>query len=309
LDFPISGAHFSPFWLIGVGFVVGILGGFFGVGGSFLVAPMLYALGLPMNFVVGTDLAHIMGKSVVGARKHWKLGNVDWKLGLVMVGGTIVGVEVGAQLVETLKRQNRADLVLGGVFSVLLIGLSGFMTWESVSAIRKKRSAGGKSVGGGGSPQDRIHFTALIEKARALRLGPMVSFPISGVSRISIWPVIGVGLVGGFFSGLLGGGAGYVRMPSLVYILGVPTHVAVGTDLFEVVLSAGYGTVSHAWKGNVDIMIALVMHTGAAIGAQIGATATERFQGPKIRLAFVPLPIAGSALLIYELIHKGVIGS
>jgi uncharacterized membrane protein YfcA len=96
-------------------------------------------------------------------------------------------------------------------------------------------------------------------------------------------------------------------MPSLVYLLGVPTHVAIGTDLFEVIISAGYGTASHALKGNVDILIALVMHTGAAIGAQIGALATERFHGPKIRLAFVPLPVAGAALMVYELFHRGAL--
>ena len=91
-------------------------------------------------------------------------------------------------------------------------------------------------------------------------------------------------------------------MPSLVYVLGVPTHIAVGTDLFEIVISAGYGTVTHALKGNVDIMIALVMHTGAAIGAQIGATCTEYFSGPKLRMAFIPLPLIGAAIIIYKLV-------
>src|SRR5437016_5997643 len=118
----------------------------------------------------------------------------------------------------------------------------------------------------------------------------MIHLPVSGI-KVSFWAVLAVSLVGGLFSGFIGGGAGYVRMPMLVYVLGVPTHVAIGTDLFEIILSAGYGTFSHALKGNVDILIALVMHTGAAIGAQIGAQATEKFHGPGIRLAFVPLPI------------------
>lgn len=94
-------------------------------------------------------------------------------------------------------------------------------------------------------------------------------------------------------------------MPFLVYLLGVPTHVAVGTDLFEVIVSAGYGTLTHALKGNVDIMIALVMHTGAALGAQIGALTTERFTGPNIRLAFVPLPFVGAVVLAYSLLTGG----
>jgi hypothetical protein len=248
-----------------------------------------------------------MGKSVVAARKHRVLGNVDLKLGLIMVGGTIGGVELGAQVVQVLKRHDLTDLVLGSTFSFVLLFLSAFMTWESVSALRQRRLALSGQIKVGGTVRDRIHFTHLIKKARALKVPPFISLPDSGISRISLWPILAVGLVGGFFSGLLGGGAGYIRMPSLVYVLGVPTHVAIGTDLFEVIISAGYGTVSHALKGNVDITIALVMHTGAAVGAQIGAGATQRFHGPKIRLAFVPLPVAGAAMLIYELFRKGLL--
>ena len=134
----------------------------------------------------------------------------------------------------------------------------------------------------------------------------MVSLPASGVKAISVWIILFVALIGGFFSGFLGGGAGYIRMPSMVYVLGIPTHLAVGTDLFEIIISASYGTFTHAIKGNVDIMIALVMHTGAAIGAQIGAIMTQYFTGPKIRLAFVPLPLIGAAIVIYTLMtgHK-----
>lgn len=305
MHFPISGVTISSPWLIGIGLVVGVLGGFFGVGGSFLAGPALYALGLPMNYVVGTDLAHIMGKSVVAAKKHRALGNVDLKLGFLMVGGTLVGVELGAQVVQVLKKHDLTDLVLGGLFSVILVLLAGFMGWESISALRMRHLiATGriKTI-----KRDRIHFTAIVKKVQAMRLPPYVSLPASGIAKISVWAILAVGLVGGFFSGLLGGGAGYIRMPSLVYVLGVPTHVAIGTDLFEIIISAGYGTVSHAIKGNVDILIALVMHTGAAVGAQIGAAATEKFQGPKIRLAFVPLPILGAGLLIWQLIHRGAV--
>lgn len=134
----------------------------------------------------------------------------------------------------------------------------------------------------------------------------MITLPTSGIKSISLWAILFVAFIGGVFSGFLGGGAGYIRMPSMVYILGIPTHLAVGTDLFEIVISASYGTFTHALKGNVDIMIALVMQTGAAIGAQIGAIATQYFTGPKIRLAFVPLPLFGAAIVIYTLVtgHK-----
>src|SRR5918911_2826395 len=105
MDFLVSGTHIQPLYLVSVGFVVGILGGFFGVGGSFLAGPALFAVGVPMNFVVGTDLAHIVGKSIVAARKHRALGNVDLKLGFIMVVGTIAGVEIGAQGIEALKHR------------------------------------------------------------------------------------------------------------------------------------------------------------------------------------------------------------
>src|SRR5437764_5685937 len=133
----------------------------------------------------------------------------------------------------------------------------------------------------------------------------MVHLHVSVVT-ISLLVIVLVAFVGGLFSGFLGGGAGYIRMPSMVYILGIPTHLAVGTDLCEIIISASYGTFTHAIKGNVDILIALVMHTGAAIGAQIGAISTQYFTGPKIRMLFVPLPLLGAAIVIYTLmtVHK-----
>jgi len=112
MTFLISGSHIDPIYLMGVGFIVGMLGGFFGVGGSFLAGPALFAAGVPMNFVVGTDLAHIVGKSIVAARKHRALGNIDMKLGAIMVVGTIGGVETGAQVIQWLKRTAHIDWVV-----------------------------------------------------------------------------------------------------------------------------------------------------------------------------------------------------
>src|SRR5947199_5008101 len=123
MNFLISGTHINPFYLIGVGFIVGLLGGFFGVGGSFLAGPALFGFGVPMNFVVGTDLAHIVGKSIVAARKHRTLGNIDLKLGGIMVIGTIGGVEVGAQLIQQLKRTAHVEIVVGITFIIILLGI------------------------------------------------------------------------------------------------------------------------------------------------------------------------------------------
>ncbi len=310
MPFPISGTHIDPVYLAVIGFVVGILGGFFGVGGSFLAGPALFAVGVPMHVVVGTDLAHIVGKSIVAARKHRTLGNIDMKLGLIMVVGTIAGVEAGAQVIQALRRTAQIDVVVGFTFVFILVGISGFMAWESIrtlAAQRHQRRGSPSGLTEHPSGRDQSTMAHISAKVHRLAIPPYVSLPVSGIASISVWAILFVAFIGGFFSGFLGGGAGYIRMPCFVYLLGIPTHIAVGTDLFEIIISASYGTVSHALKGNVDILIALVMHTGAAVGAQLGATLTQFFVGPRIRLAFTPLPLIGAGMMIHALItgHPG----
>ena len=300
--FPISGAHISPIYLVIVGFLIGILGGFFGVGGSFIAGPALRLVGLDWNFAVGTDLAHIVGKSVVAAKRHRALGNVDLRLGSIMAIGTIAGAEAGAQLIQMLKRAGNVNLVVSIVSIVVYLSISTFMSWESRKTLKSQRRRSSKAkIKGASAKKDQSAFRHVTRTIQRLKIWPLIALPTSGVKAISLWMILLVAFVGGLFSGFLGGGAGYIRMPSMVYVLGIPTHLAVGTDLFEIVISASYGTFSHAIKGNVDILIALVMNTGAAIGAQIGAISTQYFTGPKIRLAFVPLPLIGAAIVIYTL--------
>ena len=302
--FPISNSHIDPIYLAVVGFLIGILGGFFGVGGSFIAGPALRLMGVDWNYAVGTDLAHIVGKSIVAARQHRTLGNVDLKLGFFMAFGTIGGAEAGAQLIQVLKRTGNVNTVVSWVAIVVYLGISVFMLWESQKTLKSARGRSPRKSSG--VKEDHSAFGPVTRKIQAVKIWPMISLPTSGIQAISLWTILLVSFVGGFFSGFLGGGAGYIRMPSMVYVLGIPTHLAVGTDLFEIVISASYGTFSHAIKGNVDILIALVMHTGAVIGAQIGVVATQYFAGPKIRLAFVPLPLIGVAIVIYTLLtgHK-----
>lgn len=303
--FPISNSHINPLYLVVVGFVIGILGGFFGVGGSFIAGPALRLMGVDWNYAVGTDLAHIVGKSIVASRKHRSLGNVDLKLGMIMAVGTIAGAEGGAQLIQALKRAGNVNTVVSWVAIVVYVSISVFMLWESHSTLKLHKGRSRRIVKAAESKADHSAFGPVTKKIQGMKIRPMIDLPTSGI-QISLWIILAVAVVGGFFSGFLGGGAGYIRMPSMVYVLGVPTHLAVGTDLFEIVISASYGTVTHAIKGNVDILIALVMHTGAVIGTQIGVVATQYFAGPKIRLAFVPLPLIGAAIVIYTLLtgHK-----
>jgi hypothetical protein len=287
--------------LAGIGFLVGILGGFFGVGGGFIAGPMMFWSGVPMNFVIGTDLAHMTGKSIVAAKRHRALGHVDIKLGGMMVVGTIIGVEIGARIIEALEASGNIDVVIGSVYVVILLAISAFTFWESLRALRMIRT---DQL----DVKDAIGFQGIARRIQGLRIPPMVSFPDSGIASISLWTVMGVGFITGLLAGALGVGGGFIRMPLLVYVVGIPTHVAVGTDLFEIMFSSGFGTLTHALKGNVDILMALVMHTGAAIGAQIGAVSTRFFVGPRIRLLFSFLPLIGAVLVIIRLLGGGLEG-
>ncbi|MEW6716586.1 MAG: sulfite exporter TauE/SafE family protein [Chloroflexota bacterium] len=295
MEFTIAGVVVNPLYLVGIGFLVGVLGGFFGVGGGFLAGPLMFLAGVPMHFVVGTDLAHMTGKSIVAARRHRMLGHVDVRLGLVMVAGTIIGVETGAQIVERLKRIGQVDLVIGWTYVGILLIIGSFMAFESLRAVRVIRT---ESL----SAREVVGFTGLSRRVHGFRLPPMLAFPNSGIKSVSLWSVLLVGFISGLLAGALGVGGGFIRMPLLVYVLGLPTHVAIGTDLFEIVISAAFGTLTHAIKGNVDVLMALVMHTGAALGAQIGAVSTRFFAGPRIRLLFSVLPFVGAIFVTVRLL-------
>ena len=295
MEFPISGVVVNPLLLAGIGFLVGILGGFFGVGGGFIAGPFMFWAGVPMNFVVGTDLAHMTGKSIVASKRHRTLGHVDMKLGAFMVFSTIVGVEIGARIIERLEKSGSVDLVIGITYIIILLAISAFTAWESIRALRMIRTDQM-------DVKEAIGVKGLTRRAQKIKIWPMMSFPASGIESISLWTILGVGFITGVLSGALGVGGGFIRMPLLVYVVGLPTHVAVGTDLFEIVFSSGFGTLTHALKGNVDIMMALVMQTGAAIGAQIGATSTRFFAGPRIRLFFSVLPLIGAVMVVLTLL-------
>jgi uncharacterized membrane protein YfcA len=209
-------------------------------------------------------------------------------------------------LIEVFKRAGNVNFVVSVVSIVIYLGISAFMLWESWKTLaRSKRSTTTRKSATPAAKSDDSAFEHVTKAIQRWRIPPMISLPASGVT-ISLWIILLVAFVGGLCSGFLGGGAGYIRMPSMVYVLGIPTHLAVGTDLFEIIISASYGTFTHAIKGNVDILIALVMNTGAAVGAQLGAISTQYFAGPKIRLAFVPLPLIGAAIVIYTMFsgHK-----
>ncbi len=271
------------FWpgLIILGVGVGIIGGFFGMGGAWMVTPGLNILGFPMAFAIGTDIAHMAGKSLISTMRHGKFGNVDYKLGLTMLIGTIVGVEIGAQMVMWLERIGSVEKVVRWIYVVLLILLAWMVFHDVAVRKRKEREAAAR-----GEELDKT-ATGLdwATTLHAIKIPPMVRFHQAGI-YCSAWLPIVVSLATGWLAGILGIGGGLIRMPALIYLVGCPTHVAVGTDLFEVAISGLYGAASYTFKGRTELVAALIMLIGAAVGAQIGAVATKYIKGYGIRIAF-----------------------
>ncbi|MCR5561886.1 MAG: sulfite exporter TauE/SafE family protein [Desulfovibrio sp.] len=278
---PISGIEI--FWpgLIILGLGVGIIGGFFGMGGAWMVTPGLNILGFPMAFAIGTDVAHMAGKSLISTMRHGKFGNVDYKLGLTMLIGTIVGVEIGAQCIMILERLGSVDKVVRWLYVVLLV----LLAWLVFADLAKKKAMERAAEARGEKLDEHATGIDWASKLHAIKIPPVVTFHAAGIT-CSAWIPIIVSLATGFLAGILGIGGGLIRMPALVYLVGCPTHVAVGTDLFEVAISGLYGAATYTFKGRTELVAALIMLVGAAIGAQIGAVATKYIKGYGIRVAF-----------------------
>ena len=290
---PISGTEVNGYALILLGFTVGVIGGFFGVGGAFMVTPALNVFGFPMAYAIGTDMAHIAGKSIVATFKHRKFGNVDLRLGLLMIIGTVIGIELGATLIMYLERVGSIGPIVRVTYMCLLFGLGFFMWYEYVVSTRRAVKQGVAE------PQADAGKSKLALWMQSIKLRPMVHLKVSGF-HISIWVIIGVGVITGFLAGFLGVGGGFIRMPALMYVIGAPTKVAVGTDLFEVMISGAYGAFTYAYKGRVELLAALIMLVGAAVGAQFGATATLYARGAIIRLYFAITMICGGVSVVFK---------
>ncbi|MFH1242083.1 MAG: sulfite exporter TauE/SafE family protein [Pseudomonadota bacterium] len=275
---PISGVEI--FWpgLVLIGFSVGVIGGFFGMGGAWMVTPGLNILGFPMAFAIGTDIAHIAGKSIVSTIRHSKFGNVDYKLGLIMVIGTFAGIECGAQLVMYLERLGVVGSVVRWVYVAFLF-LIALMVFSDYAKARKKKKMG---IEAGEKGVEGFTWYKTLHK---IKIPPMMHFKVAGI-YCSAWLPIFISFLTGVLAGFLGIGGGLLRMPALVYFIGVPTHIAVGTDLFEVMISGLYGAFTYTLKGRIELVAVFVMLTGAAIGAQIGTVATKYSKGYGIRIAF-----------------------
>ena len=300
--FPNAEVAINPALLLLLGVMVGTLSGFFGVGGGFLITGGLLVFGVPPVFAVGTGLALIMGSSIINTLKHRHLGNVDFRLGMLMLIGTIPGVFLAEQLNSALEEAGIVGPVIRYVYILFLGVVGGFIIFDY---LRLRRSA---KLGG-----EEISTASLARRVRGLRIPPhsiwlpgvgrvptYVHLPVSGIENLSVFIPVTVGLGVGFFAGLLGAGGGFLLMPALIYGLGVPTTVAIGTDLFQIVVTGSWGTFIYALSHNVDPKMTIIMLSAASVGSQLGTSATRFVDPARIRILFGVTILGGCAAVALE---------
>jgi uncharacterized membrane protein YfcA len=293
---PVVGIQFNFLFLILIGFCVGVIAGFFGEGGGWFVTPALNIFGIPIAYAIGTCLANIFGQSLGALKKHHKMGNIDWKLGFITVIVSIIGFESGSQVVMALEISGDAGIIIRWCYVVFLAGLGSFMFYDYF--VLQKRAI---------LDEDELNKpkrNKVAEKLYNVRIPPMISFPASQIKSVSIWVIIVIFLLTGFFSGLLGIGGGFIILPTLIYLIGLPTVMAVGTTLITVFFSSSYGCFIYAVNGRVEIVAAFILLIGASVGAQIGATAIKYIKGYGIRLIFAIMILFAGLAVITEQLFK-----
>ena len=274
---------------VGFGLLIGVLFGFFGMGGSFLVTPALLVMGYPTRVAVGSGLAFVFGTSVIATLKHRDLGQVDYKLGLLMIVGTTAGIEVGKEIVVHLEGLGLAGSIISVTYVFLLGGIGAFVTYEAL----KGDSGGGiDHEADADGPADADDIPDIAKTIQSYRVPPMID--LRGGVTVSLWMILAVAFATGLLSGFLGVGGGFIRMPALFYLVGVPVPIAVGTDLFEIVFSGGLGSFLYALDGGVDLSIVLPLLAGSAFGARIGSAATSIVDEDDIKIYFGLMLLGGS---------------
>ncbi len=287
--------------LVGLGFVIGVLSGWFGVGGGFLMTPVLNAVfGIPYNIAVGSGLCQMVGTSASASLKHRSYGHIDYKLAFFMLIGSVAGAEVGARLLMKLKKLGSITisthpisimyLWVTVIYMVLLlvVGISIFL--ESRKA-RKDSTA-------------EVVKTKISQRIQKMQLLPTISLPISGVESISVWTLILLGFVVGTASGLLGVGGGFILTPSLIYLFGIPTSIAIGTGLFQIIFTSSYGAFTHFFKGNVDFLLAASILAGSLAGSQVGAILCRKIESSSTRYYFSFVIFVAVAVIILKFLYS-----
>ncbi len=280
---PIAEISVNVLVLLAMGAAVGFLSGMFGVGGGFLITPLLIFYNIPPAIAVATGANQVIASSFSGALSHMKRGTLDFKLGGVLLAGGVVGSTLGIWVFALLRSLGQLDLFISLFYVIMLGTVGGLMFYESVNAMRATRSGAAPALKKSGQ-HNWIHRLPLKMRFRASKL------------FVSVIPVIGLGAAIGFLSSIMGVGGGFIMVPALIYLLRVPTNVVIGTSLFQIIFTSAYTTLVHATTNQtVDVMLAFLLMVGGVAGAQYGVRAGQKLRGEQLR-ALLALLVLGVAL-------------
>jgi hypothetical protein len=277
------------FTMFGMGTAVGFLSGMFGIGGGFLITPLLMLMGIPAAVAVATGANQVVASSVSGTMTQWRRGNVDLKMGTVLLTGGAIGALLGVLVIRMLREAGYIDLAIALLYSIFLSTIGVIMLTESLGAMSRARSGKPASARRPGQ-HSWVHGLPLKLRFQRSKL------------YISAIPPFVIGLLVGLLSGMLGVGGGFIMVPAMIYILRMPTKVVIGTSLFQVIFVAGLTTIFHAAANQaVDLILALVLMVGGVIGAQFGASAGQRMRGEHLRALLALLVLGVCVRLMVDL--------
>ncbi|CUH38871.1 Sulfite exporter TauE/SafE [Jannaschia seosinensis] len=284
---PIAEVSVNAFLLLGLGGLVGVLSGMFGVGGGFLMTPLLFMIGIPPAVAVATEANQIVASSFSGVLAHLRRRTVDLRMGVVLLIGGLVGAALGVQVFAILRDAGQVDLLVRLCYVIFLGVIGGLMFIESLGAIRRSRATG------------PVQRTQRRQRGWIHALPLKMKFRTSGL-YISVIPPLFVGLFVGILAAIMGVGGGFIMVPAMIYLLGMPTKVVVGTSLFQIIFVTGFATLLHATTNyTVDMMLAVLLLVGGVIGAQVGARLGTRLKAEQLRilLALMVLVVCGKLAL------------
>ena len=292
LYLPIAELPLNLFLLLGMGGAIGFISGMFGVGGGFLLTPLLIFVGVPAPVAVATSSVHIAASSVTGAMNYWRRNALDVKLGVVLIAGGLVGTVLGVLFFDQMRKLGHLDLVITLSYVTLLMSIGCLMFVESIGAMLDARR--GRKVALRNPGEHRWYE----------RLPLTMRFHRSKLST-SVIPLVILGVVIGFVGSVLGIGGGFLVVPALIYLFRVPTSVVVGTSLFQILVTMFGATILHSVISQaVDVLLALTLVVGGVIGAQFGTRAGQALKGEQFRLLLALLILVVGIRFAFDLVTE-----
>jgi uncharacterized membrane protein YfcA len=287
---PIAELSVNILIILGMGAAVGFLSGMFGVGGGFLITPLLIFYNIPPVVAVATGANQVVASSISGAITHFRRGTIDIKLGTVLLCGGLVGATVGVWLFSLLRRLGQLDLVISLLYVVLLGTVGGLMLWESIVAMRKAAKNEATTLRRPGQ-HNWVHGLPLKMRFKKSKI------------YLSVIPVAFLGFCIGILTSIMGVGGGFIMVPAMIYLLRIPTNVVVGTSLFQIVFVSAYTVIVQASTNyTVDIVLAFVLMIAGVIGAQYGVRVGQKLRGEQLRALLALLVLAVGIRLAIELV-------